>query len=51
MGHENGLAKAGDVVAVAGKGHEDYQEVSGDRFPFDDRGVAAEFLDRDATHR
>ncbi len=31
------LAKPGDVVLVAGKGHEDYQEVKGVRYPFDDR--------------
>jgi UDP-N-acetylmuramoyl-L-alanyl-D-glutamate--2,6-diaminopimelate ligase len=31
------LAKPGDVVLIAGKGHEDYQEVKGVRYPFDDR--------------
>jgi len=29
-------ARAGDVVVIAGKGHETYQEVAGQRFPFDD---------------
>ena len=29
-------AKSGDVVLVAGKGHEDYQEVAGHRLPFSD---------------
>ncbi|WP_246480543.1 UDP-N-acetylmuramoyl-L-alanyl-D-glutamate--2,6-diaminopimelate ligase [Motiliproteus sediminis] len=29
-------AEAGDVVLVAGKGHEDYQEISGVRYPFSD---------------
>jgi UDP-N-acetylmuramoyl-L-alanyl-D-glutamate--2,6-diaminopimelate ligase len=29
-------ARAGDVVVIAGKGHEDYQEVRGARLPFDD---------------
>ncbi|MYG00675.1 UDP-N-acetylmuramoyl-L-alanyl-D-glutamate--2,6-diaminopimelate ligase [Candidatus Poribacteria bacterium] len=37
-------AKPGDVVVIAGKGHEDYQEINGRRFPFDDRAVAAEIL-------
>jgi UDP-N-acetylmuramoyl-L-alanyl-D-glutamate--2,6-diaminopimelate ligase len=29
-------ARAGDVVVIAGKGHEDYQEIGGRRLPFDD---------------
>jgi UDP-N-acetylmuramoyl-L-alanyl-D-glutamate--2,6-diaminopimelate ligase len=29
-------ARAGDVVVIAGKGHEDYQEIGGERLPFDD---------------
>jgi UDP-N-acetylmuramoyl-L-alanyl-D-glutamate--2,6-diaminopimelate ligase len=33
-------AKAGDVVLLAGKGHEAYQEIAGVRHPFDDREVA-----------
>ena len=37
------LAAAGpnDVVLIAGKGHEDYQEIHGVRHPFSDAGVAA----------
>jgi UDP-N-acetylmuramoyl-L-alanyl-D-glutamate--2,6-diaminopimelate ligase len=31
------LAKKGDVVLIAGKGHEDYQEVKGVKHHFDDR--------------
>tara|TARA_Y100000031_G_scaffold106999_1_gene117819 strand:+ start:74 stop:625 length:552 start_codon:yes stop_codon:yes gene_type:complete len=31
---------AGDVVLIAGKGHEDYQEVSGGRYAYSDRDVA-----------
>jgi UDP-N-acetylmuramoyl-L-alanyl-D-glutamate--2,6-diaminopimelate ligase len=31
------LAKRGDVILVAGKGHEDYQEIKGVKYPFDDR--------------
>ena len=37
-------AGAGDVVVVAGKGHEAYQQFGGSRFPFDDRLVASEVL-------
>lgn len=33
-------AKAGDMVLIAGKGHEDYQIIGTDRLPFDDREVA-----------
>ena len=31
------LARPGDVVLVAGKGHETYQEINGKRLPFDDK--------------
>lgn len=34
------LANEGDIVVVAGKGHEHYQEIDGVRHPFDDRAVA-----------
>ncbi len=37
-------AGPGDIVLVAGKGHEQYQEIGGVRLPFDDRQVAAEAL-------
>jgi UDP-N-acetylmuramoyl-L-alanyl-D-glutamate--2,6-diaminopimelate ligase len=33
-------ARAGDVVVIAGKGHETYQEVAGERLPFDDAAEA-----------
>jgi UDP-N-acetylmuramoyl-L-alanyl-D-glutamate--2,6-diaminopimelate ligase len=36
------LARPGDIVLVAGKGHETYQEVKGERSPFDDREVLQE---------
>jgi UDP-N-acetylmuramoyl-L-alanyl-D-glutamate--2,6-diaminopimelate ligase len=31
------LAQQGDVVLIAGKGHEDYQEVKGVKYHFDDK--------------
>jgi UDP-N-acetylmuramoyl-L-alanyl-D-glutamate--2,6-diaminopimelate ligase len=37
-------ANAGDVVVIAGKGHERYQEVGDVRLPFDDRQVARDAL-------
>ena len=39
-------ARPGDVVLVAGKGHENYQEAQGLRLPFDDVKVARELLRR-----
>ena len=38
-------AKAGDVVVIAGKGHEDYQEINGEKQPFDDRLVSQRILE------
>lgn len=35
-------AQPGDIVLVAGKGHENYQEINGVRHPFDDRAVLLE---------
>lgn len=37
-------AKAGDVVLIAGKGHETYQEINGVRHDFDDRVVLSEAI-------
>ena len=37
-------AEACDVVLIAGKGHEDYQEVDGRRLPWSDAGTVAELL-------
>jgi len=34
------LSGRGDVVLVAGKGHENYQEIAGVKYPFDDAEVA-----------
>ncbi len=35
-------AKEGDVVLIAGKGHEDYQEIKGVKYPFKDQDVVKE---------
>ena len=39
-------ARTGDIVVLAGKGHEDYQETNDERRPFSDSAVAAEVLSR-----
>lgn len=39
-------AKPGDMIAVIGKGHEDYQEIEGVRYPFLDRAVVEEVAAR-----
>jgi len=39
-------ARAGDLVLLAGKGHEDYQVLAEKTLPWDDRGVAEEQLRR-----
>ena len=39
-------AQAGDVVLVAGKGHESGQEISGVKHPFDDREVLGEAIEQ-----
>ena len=37
-------AKDGDVVLIAGKGHEDYQEIKGIKYPFSDREMVKSLL-------
>lgn len=46
IAHAIGAARADDVVLIAGKGHETYQEVAGRRIPFDDAAIAGECLQR-----
>ncbi len=44
-------ARQGDVVLIAGKGHEMYQEIGGHRFPFSDSEVARQVLQDLATQQ
>ena len=36
--------KPGDIIVLAGKGHEDYQEIKGVKYPMDERVLIAEIL-------
>lgn len=38
------MAKERDIILVAGKGHETYQEIKGVKYPFDDREVAERMI-------
>ncbi len=38
-------AKDGDIILLLGKGHEDYQEIEGVRYPFDERVIIKEILE------
>jgi UDP-N-acetylmuramoyl-L-alanyl-D-glutamate--2,6-diaminopimelate ligase len=38
------MAEANDIVLIAGKGHEEYQEIGGKRIPFNDREAVEESL-------
>lgn len=39
-------AKRGDIIVLAGKGHEDYQEVNGIKYPFDERVIIGNILNK-----
>ncbi len=38
------LAKPGDILLVAGKGHETYQEIKGVKYPFDDKKIVRNIM-------
>ncbi|MEK7786165.1 MAG: UDP-N-acetylmuramyl-tripeptide synthetase, partial [Chloroflexota bacterium] len=44
-------ARSGDVVLIAGKGHEVYQEIGGRKFPFSDSEVARQVLQNLAAQK
>ncbi len=39
------MGEEGDIIVLAGKGHETYQEIQGVRYPFDEKVVVRELLD------
>ena len=38
------LAQRGDIILLAGKGHEKYQEIAGVKYDFDDYQIVSEIL-------
>ena len=42
-------AQLGDIIVLAGKGHEDYQEIRGVKYHFDEREVVQEILEERKT--
>lgn len=43
-------AEEGDLIVLAGKGHEDYQEIRGIKYPMDERVIIRELLEGGLTH-
>ncbi len=43
-------AREGDIIVLAGKGHEDYQEIKGEKYPMDERVIIQELLDGGLAH-
>ncbi|MDO5702051.1 MAG: UDP-N-acetylmuramoyl-L-alanyl-D-glutamate--2,6-diaminopimelate ligase [Lachnospiraceae bacterium] len=41
--------RPGDVIVLAGKGHEDYQEICGKKYPMDERVLIRDILDEEAV--
>jgi UDP-N-acetylmuramyl-tripeptide synthetase len=50
IAHAIALAQADDIVLLAGKGHEDYQEIKGVRMPLSDADIALEVLGKWEVH-
>lgn len=38
------LSQSGDIILIAGKGHENYQEIQGVKYPFDDLAIIKNFI-------
>lgn len=44
-------ANDGDVIVLAGKGHEDYQEIKGVKYPMDERVLIDEIINEDEVKK
>ena len=40
------MAQEGDLIVLAGKGHETYQEIKGKTYPLDERDIIREIVDK-----
>ena len=49
IGKRRSPGQKGDVIVLAGKGHEDYQEIEGKKYPMDERVLIREILAEDAA--
>ncbi len=41
------LAQRGDVILIAGKGHENYQEIKGVKYHFDDKEIVKDIFEKE----
>ncbi len=42
-----GMMEEDDILLIAGKGHEEYQEINGTRYPFNDKKIVSEIIEKD----
>lgn len=50
IGYAISHGREGDIIVLAGKGHEDYQEIKGVKYPMDERVLIQELLDEGVEH-
>lgn len=50
IAHVISNAREGDLIVLAGKGNEDYQEIKGKKYPMDERVIIRELLEGGLTH-
>lgn len=50
IGYAISHAQKGDIIVLAGKGHEDYQEIRGVKYPMDERVLIQELLEEGIDH-
>ena len=45
------MATKRDIIVLAGKGHEPYQEINGTKYPFDERIIVKELIEEIETEK